>query len=282
MTRPLILFSGGLDSTTLLYDRLVRGDNVDVLYIDCGQGPNKIAAEKAAAINILDLFQDFKSRGLLEAEVETRHMDATFAWSRGHAPSTFSFAQVLPWLVTAMQYVDSYKHSKVEIAYCMGDQISSELYKLQAVWAQLWSCISDRPLVPLEFPFLRQSKQYFLERLPSYLRDLTWVCEIPVDRHEEGDDEALAGPRWGQCWKCMACKRSKMEQELYAMSRPEGLRQDKLPAPKPPAEDQEPSEDKAKEAAPSLINELVRKGYYDNCPTVDHEVDVVHLADAET
>jgi len=211
--RPLVLFSGGLDSTYLLHNLLASGEDVDVLYIDGGQGKAKIDAEKQAVAKLLKLFDAWHQEGHFEGRIRSRWLEGKFTYSDAGSFEKMSLQQVLPWLSTALQYAHPDRCSRVCIAYCLGDSVSAWLDKIQQAWTLLYSTIYYDQLVPLEFPLKQYDKQFFLRYLPSALRNETWVCELPVqERRRIGKHPA----RWKACGKCPACLRSAYNHSLIS------------------------------------------------------------------
>jgi 7-cyano-7-deazaguanine synthase in queuosine biosynthesis len=175
--RPLVLFSGGLDSTFNMLLHTLEGESVDYVYIDGGQGKSKVESEQATIDRILTALHEHARRK--EKDV----------WHRfgGHPLSKVNFCntpsagwrQPIPWLVSALEVVDPEKHSAVEVSYVQGDEIISRIPELQAAWAAMWSITKVGELVPLKFPLKDVSKQGILCQMPEDLYKLTWVCETP-------------------------------------------------------------------------------------------------------
>jgi 7-cyano-7-deazaguanine synthase in queuosine biosynthesis len=229
MSKHLVLFSGGLDSTALVYKRLREGCTVDVLFIEAGQHALKREAERKVMTAILQEFDEMIKYGEVSGNLRHRWTDVEFRWDVHNGPARgFAFSQVLPWLTTAFQaaipgsFVD---HASVDIAYCLGDQISLEMYRIQEVWKLMWSIMRHDPMVPLEFPFMKTTKADMMQILPGYLRKMTWTCELP----DAGDPDPT------ECGKCVACVRKQVEEETFKRvygalrddPKPLGLRQDK-------------------------------------------------------
>lgn len=179
---PLVLFSGGLDSTYLL-SQLLMETEVEVLYVRGPQGHDKERMEDLARSNILDWMAEHRPYRVREIN--------SFRLPIGMVTNDdVAFQQVLPWLYAALCTVNGKRHSKVVISYVLGDQISQELGNLQAAWTSLVAATHHRG-APLEFPLSYVSKQTILEELPESLYEHVWYCELP--------DDGLP------CGKCPAC-----------------------------------------------------------------------------
>jgi len=176
--RPLVLFSGGLDSTFNMLRHTLEGESVDYVYIDGGQGKNKVNSEEATIDRILTALHEHARR----KEKSVHHRFSTHPLSKVNFCNTPSagWRQPIPWLVSALEVVDPEKHSVVEVSYVQGDEIISRIPELKAAWAAMWSVTKIGELVPLEFPLKDISKQAILCQMPEEIYKLTWVCELPI------------------------------------------------------------------------------------------------------
>ncbi|MNQ21284.1 hypothetical protein D3C85_343960 [compost metagenome] len=176
--RPLVLFSGGLDSTFNMLRHTLEGVSVDYVYIDGGQGKNKVNSEEATIDRILTALHEHARR----KEKSVYHRFSTHPLSKVNFCNTPSagWRQPIPWLVSALEVVDPEKHSVVEVSYVQGDEIISRIPELKAAWAAMWAITKIGELVPLEFPLKDISKQAILCQMPAELYHLTWVCELPI------------------------------------------------------------------------------------------------------
>jgi 7-cyano-7-deazaguanine synthase in queuosine biosynthesis len=199
---PLILLSGGLDSTALVYSKLKAGINVATMYIDGNQHQDKVIAEKATRKKILAEFQRMYDKREVEGRVISDVSDIVDERLIRAGADTFCLSQAWAWFSNAFTQADGFMHSSVEIAYVLNDSASSELYRLQEAWKILYASLKKGPLVPLEFPFMRTYKECLYDELPSRLRKLVWVCETPIITHTGTTKE-----KRHECGTCPACKR---------------------------------------------------------------------------
>lgn len=185
---PLLLFSGGLDSTFNLWERL-QNTPVDVLYVDAGQDRLKIVAEKAARKALIELIQQSST---FQVRAELEHEDAIrFADAKGT-----KFAQVPAWIFAGVWHANPAVHSSVEIAYVMGDDALSFKYEIELAWNNL-CIITKGVIIPLRFPQALCRKEIFLRDLPAELLEKIWVCETPSVSGEENTPTA--------CGTCRPC-----------------------------------------------------------------------------
>jgi 7-cyano-7-deazaguanine synthase in queuosine biosynthesis len=203
--RILMLFSGGLDSTWLLYNRVKEGCAVDVFYAKGGQSQFKQECEKQRRELIKAWIEEHATEENPAdiTEVRDNQVEVQFGAAK-HA----SWRQAIGWLVSALAVVDYTKHGCVEIGYVMGDEISQHLHDIQDAWKSLWKFSKMGDPIPLEFPLRITSKYDILKQLPGELYKLTWVCELPV--MEEGG--ALRA-----CEHCHACITRAVEEHRFLL-----------------------------------------------------------------
>lgn len=196
---PLLLFSGGADSTLLLKWQLTDS-NCDVLYIDGNQCPRKMAAETVARERIID-----ELLTSTEHRVRTQY-DLREKMRLPHSEVT-AWQQLMPWLVGAALTIDPQRHSQLQIGYIMGDDMAGNLDRVTKAWDALVQAVvgerwdsqqgrfveADIPVV-FRLRYMRKSRIY--DELGEKLLDLTWTCELPA--------EGRSGPV--PCNRCSGCE----------------------------------------------------------------------------
>jgi len=186
---PLLLFSGGADSTVQLR-QLLQHTPADVLYVKSSQHPLKIEMElkqQDAIITELEKTTHFRVRERYRPEVKApingNHM----------------FQQVLPWMMGALATFNPRLHSEVQMAYLIGDDIMVHKAELMEAWKQLTTMLYGEP-VKLVLPLMYYRKQAVYRELTPELRKLIWVCELPVEEGKGKRRKVVA------CKTCPACK----------------------------------------------------------------------------
>ena len=203
---PLLLLSGGLDSTYLLYN-LLKTTDVDVLYINGNQNPDKITMELLAIDKIISWFSvknkhnefqeiKYSIRNFYKVDANTSDLEY------------MGFAQPLSWMFGAIAKYNPNVHSSVKIAYVSGDQISSSLFYLKTAWENLTNVIKTKS-IPLEFPLETINKRFILKNIPIPLLKLIWFCELPVKKKRN--------KYFSACNQCGPCVRHQLE--LYGISK---------------------------------------------------------------
>lgn len=201
--RPLILFSGGLDSTFACFLQTKENQRFDVLYVNGGQGRLKTDIELHHRRLILDWLRKFNQQrkgddSASYAQERSIRSEVVFADSpKG------GFLQAVPWMIGALEAADPDLHSEVQIAYVAGDQILSCLPDLEEAWNALWRVSKRDGFVPLKFPLRFISKAKIIEAMPRELYDLTWVCELP-------DGNPVSG--YNACGRCLPCETRAVEE----------------------------------------------------------------------
>ena len=214
---PLILFSGGLDSTALLLDSLQDSD-VDTLYVSSAQGEAKVAKELEARNAIFEVLRNDPSNKKYKVQKDYQFTLTQSATIREPMYSTVDreahqdeqvgrrFRQVQLWLFAALQIVDPTRHSEVRMAYVVGDQTNFHLTELRQAWDNLkWLNGGD---VPLKFPMIYRRKEELLDAIGPELETLIWTCEIPTSQ----------GKACGLCAACVSLAKAKFGRSI--MNRP--------------------------------------------------------------
>jgi 7-cyano-7-deazaguanine synthase in queuosine biosynthesis len=171
---PLILFSGGLDSTYLVSEALKTSD-VHVMYVVGPQDPIKVTKELEARENIKRYLVDNREFKILH--------DYTYVDNTNTTIQDSKYVQVLSWINAAMRICDAGIHSSVQIGYVDGGGIQYYIPEL----VQCWDCLSKvvkRSPVELLFPLATTPKNFILKKMEKELYNLTWVCEYPYPSND--------------------------------------------------------------------------------------------------
>lgn len=193
MTVPLILFSGGLDSTYLLKEELDKGP-VDILYIEGSQGDNKIKAELLAReriIKYLNKIAKYQIRNSYIYKINSNYL----------VPTNYKFGQAIFWILGAIVTYNENIHSSVKICYILGDDINIAINDIIISWNALCS-FTKHTTIPLLFPLITTKKVDIVKNIDKKLYNLTFTCENPVKK-----------PRskyFKECGKCTTCINKKV------------------------------------------------------------------------
>jgi len=193
MSTTLIPFSGGLDSTYLLYIRLQQGLDIQLSYVELVNNVTK-------------------------SEIEQRHRDALLGKMREATVTELGIVKVeLPysgllnlvqptvWLLGLVsQITTSHIPDFVELGYTSGDCALGYLDEIKTLWNS-YQGFCNTPLPELRFPLIKEGKEDYFYKLPESIRELIWSCEAPSIL-ENTEDYVI----YKECGcECTPCKRSK-------------------------------------------------------------------------
>ncbi len=194
---PLLLFSGGADSTYVLWG-LLRTSPVDVLYVKAAQHPAKSEMELQRQAKIIEVLEKGALHGVRERIVK----EVQIPLNREHY-----FQQVIPWMVGALAAFVPHRHSEVVMAYLMNDDIMINRSELLETWKYLTTLLYGEP-VKLSLPLTHVRKRQIYEALDDGLQKLIWVCELPVEKGEGKRRRIVA------CGDCPACQTQALQYQM--------------------------------------------------------------------
>lgn len=175
--RPLILFSGGMDSTYLLQTTLYWGP-CDVLYVRGGQHSAKVTKEQDARRKIIDTLNEcYGYKVTREYEPAGRLSFASVKQRK--------YSQPVSWLMGALQVLDPDRHSKLLVGY-VGDDgfgFGRLMPEIEKIWYSAQKLIHTGEPIPIEFPLDHVTKREILHHLDTRLVNHIWVCEQPERKY---------------------------------------------------------------------------------------------------
>jgi 7-cyano-7-deazaguanine synthase in queuosine biosynthesis len=186
-----VLFSGGLDSTYLIWDNLKKGNTVIPVYFTIINNGDKPQLER----NRIDLlYKKFYETygGLIKEPENVISLEVTKLGSNLH------FHQVPVWIL-GLQFCQISYLDEIQIGYVMNDDIVSYINDIKKIYNS-YKGILDKQ-IKLKFPLLKINKEYIFKELPKKYRDLTVTCENPKII---GDDNATI-LNYEPCGNCPAC-----------------------------------------------------------------------------
>lgn len=173
---PLILFSGGLDSSYLL-ETMLREGNVETLYVAGAQAPDKIEKEIEARRNIIRILEKETGNQVLR----DHRINLPNVLGGEQSVVEHTFLQPLIWLTGAIHVTDGYRHSELLVAYVSGDQILSQLHEISQAWTSM-QAFTKRTVIPIKFPFKFVTKQNILNNISKRVVQNIWICESPTKK----------------------------------------------------------------------------------------------------
>jgi 7-cyano-7-deazaguanine synthase in queuosine biosynthesis len=175
-----ILWSGGLDSTYLLYNALKEGNTVTAFYINIMNNKNKTKMEKNA-INNLKI-------ELEKLNLKNFRVVFPFSINVENVNESLEFQQVPIWIFALTQILNgglshkSYNFDEIQIGYVSNDDALSIIDEISKVYNSLVKLFSNSSIkkAKLTFPLKRIKKDRIIQELPeSLLYEVVW-CESPT------------------------------------------------------------------------------------------------------
>ena len=188
-----VLFSGGLDSTYLVYSLLSDPtvSSIKLMRVKIVNNTNKSIVEDMQHPKILKILKELDKNNKLnnwrgdfcsELSIDTQMHENPIA-----------FNQVPIWILASLRT----SCDEVHIGYVMNDDAISYLDDFKKIWNS-YSSIHEA-LPKLMFPLSKISKEQIKSELPESLFQETFSCENP---HVEQDS-------FVECGHCVSCKKNK-------------------------------------------------------------------------
>lgn len=197
MKKVAVLFSGGLDSTYLVYKNLMDGNTVHLIMLEITNNESKVKTEKIA-------YNKLKS--LLEEEFETSLDSTTFEFgvlnkSVDYYEYKGMFLQ-MPLFLSSLAFIPV-DIEEIQIAYCDGDDAALHIDNVRRAINGMNAILKKEVVVA--FPLLNAKKTEYVKVLPQqYINSLVW-CENP-SVNNDGDDRGLYFHTCGFCSPCRKYK----------------------------------------------------------------------------
>ncbi len=167
-----LLWSGGVDSTFMLYYLLSSGYNVNTYYVNIKNNEFKSERELAARNAIKSVLNDKYGYHFTD---RSDTLDILY-----HGSNAMKLPQPLAWLSSTMTIHDRY----LVMSYIMNDDAVSFIEPIRNIVNSL-NAFRHQDLNVL-FPLIRLSKSELWRSLPSDIRDLTTSCEYPESWKTDG------------------------------------------------------------------------------------------------
>ena len=187
--RIIIPWSGGLDSTYLVYTNLRDGNTVLPVYITIENNTSKVDREKKTVAQLVELFKEMDLLGELE------DIDFSTEFETGFSPN-LAFAQMPIWII-GLLYTNWSECDEIQMGYVMNDDAVSYIDEVKKIWKSYSGITNDGKVPTLKFPLSKMKKWKIWGDLPDKIRQLTMFCETSVG----GLD----------CGECDSCKRYKYD-----------------------------------------------------------------------
>ena len=217
--RVAILYSGGLDSTYLIYDNLKKGNTVYPYYIDVENNINKSKVEKSLILKNYKLFEEEFGQLINKPEIILK----SEVWLSYN--NLLSFKQLPLWLI-GLSYIEDL--DEIHIGYIGKDDAIPYLDDIVKLYKNMdFMFYPDKKRPKLLFPLKKLFKEDIIHKVPDkYLKNVS-SCENPYIEHEfnnEATHQPLASYgslgvvydlEYKFCGECDACKRILNNDYLY-------------------------------------------------------------------
>ena len=217
-----VLWSGGLDSTFLIWDLLKQGHTVHASYVELINNGAKVKYELNAINKMKALFKSkfpntFNYSGVaLRIDIRTK--------IAGPMPQILYWLISIPGILQQMNelYPDEkpsiYKdnaedHSScwtAAMGYIVGDQECSYMDDMRKLMKSMQIFTFKDIEDCISFPICKWNKTNILismerDDFAKYLIGLIWTCEFPIESNQP-DLFDISNEKMEPCWKCEKCK----------------------------------------------------------------------------
>lgn len=200
MKKIAVLFSGGLDSTYLIWKNLKEGNRVLPIYIEIKNNSNKVLLEKN---RIELLFNKFKEEFDKNHSYDEKLLDNIYYITEVNifgSGDELCFKQIPIWIL-GMLYIQQKGIDEIQVGYIGNDDAVSYINDIKKIYNSYKSITINNYLIPLKFPLLKKHKFDIAKQLPKQYFNLIVSCENPRIIGSENDEIIEYEP----CCNCGAC-----------------------------------------------------------------------------
>lgn len=179
----LIPWSGGLDSTYLLYKALKDNHTVTTLSMNLRNNIGQQFLENEAREKIKIILSDMKLSILtrfLESDIDVKSYS-----------NNFELVQPPIWVLfsalTLHEYID-----EIQFGYVLGDHANSYIDDILNLFEAIKPFMKSKN-AKITFPIIKQHKKDLYDRLPTEIKNAISYCENPI------------GEKYIACRKCDSC-----------------------------------------------------------------------------
>ena len=196
-----VLFSGGLDSTYLLWKNLKEGNIVVPVYVEIENNEAKSILEKNR-IELLyrEFKKEFDADSSWEGKSKLKRIEYLFNVGISAREDSLYFKQVPVWIFATL-FMQSLDVDEIQIGYVSNDDAISFLDDIRKIYKS-YQAICD-PMKSLKFPLVKYKKELMARELPENYLKLIVSCENP--RIVGNNDAEFI--EYSPCCRCEPCKR---------------------------------------------------------------------------
>jgi len=192
-----ILFSGGLDSTYLVWKNLKEDNIVFPIYVEIENNEVKTILEKN---RIELLWKEFEKEFHKNDSFNLKPIQYAVKVDVHANEGSLYFKQMPIWIFTVVFLQGMDNIDEIQIGYVSNDDAISYLDDIQNIYKS-YQAISE-PMKPLTFPLTKMKKRQMAEELPEQYRKYIFSCEIAKIKGSK-DVEFI---EYEPCCECASCK----------------------------------------------------------------------------
>ena len=208
-----VLFSGGLDSTYLVWKNLKDGNTVFPIYIEISNNKVKTVMEKNRIELLCKKFSEEFNADKPYDESPMKDIQYALTVNVTANEDSLHFKQVPIWILGIL-FLQGLEVDEIQIGYVGNDDAISYLKDIQKIYKSYQSM--SEPLKPLVFPLFKERKYDIAKELPYQYRELLFSCENATIIGSE--DAALI--EYEPCCDCTPC-RTIISSDYYHQEFPE-------------------------------------------------------------
>ena len=194
-----VLFSGGLDSTYLVWKNLKDGNTVVPIYIEISNNRVKTVMEKNRIEQLHKRFREEFDDGKVYYDSQLKDIQYALTVDVLATEESLYFKQVPIWILGIL-FSQGLEVDEIQIGYVGNDDAISYLQDIKKIYKSYQSM--SEPLVPLVFPLVKERKYDVAKELPYHYRELIFSCE---DARIIGSEDAEV-IQYEPCCRCTPCK----------------------------------------------------------------------------
>ncbi len=170
-----ILFTGGLDSTYLMYKNLQEGHIIYPFYVNVNNNKNKAEIEIQQSNLIIEEFRKHYKQEINQL-VNICDIDMHFI-----NQNSYALVQAPMW-VFAISWLQGH-FDEIQIGYVMNDCAISYLNEIKSIYKSFNKLYGreHKKQVPLTFPISKVDKISIFQQMPQYVKHLIFSCEAPIN-----------------------------------------------------------------------------------------------------
>ena len=200
--RVAILFSGGLDSTYLVWKNLTEGNEVQPIYVEIENNRTKTIMEKnRTKLLVKEFDKEFPNKIRDVKHILKVNVDAQ--------EDSLYFKQVPVWML-AIVFAQDLNVDEIQIGYVANDDAIGYLQDIQNVYKAYEPLM--RYLKPLAFPLSKKPKFDMARELPENYRKFIFSCEYATIIGSETAEFIEYEP----CCDCVPCSHA-LQNGYYGM-----------------------------------------------------------------